>query len=172
MGRSAFRSTGPDTGLSVDPTPDSAGDERLQTFYKAMAVAGPSGIEFADGTRVIYVDSYAYIKDGALTFCSANCDSTLERYGMVTGKFEAAANRITLYRGAVEPQWVSGVTGNTIWTRPLTRSGVESAVWTLGHEAAHSRGIDMNIPGQAFHPNAERAGQQALDQYRAWRSRP
>jgi hypothetical protein len=171
VGRTAYQSTGPEIGLSVDPTPDAADEERLQTYYEAMAAANPSGIELGKGTKVIYVDSYAYFKDGTLTYCSANCDSALERYGMVSGKFDGAANRITLYRSAVEPQWISGQSGHTIWAKPLTRTGVESAIWTLGHEAAHSRGIDRNIGGRAFHRNAELAGEGALERYRAWRSK-
>jgi hypothetical protein len=40
---------------------------------------------------------------------------------------------------------------------------LERAAKTLGHEAAHARGIDRKLPSSAFHPNAELAGQQALD---------
>ncbi len=166
-----YRSTGPDIGISTDPTPDSAGPKRLQTFYEAMAASDEAGIVFGTGTRSIYVDSYAYLVDGSLRLCSSSCDAILEQYGMITGAFDSAANRITLYRGAVEPQWISGQDyangGATTWAEQLTRTGVESAIWTLGHEAAHSLGIDVNLPSAAFHSNAERAGQAALMRYRA-----
>ena len=55
----------------------------------------------------------------------------------------------------------------TIGIERLTKTGVESAIWTLGHEAAHSRGIDRNMPSSSFHSNAEELGRQALLRYRA-----
>ena len=166
-------------GVGVDATPDSARVTRLKTFYEAMAISERAGIEFGDDTEVIYRDAYAYLDHNKLAFCERNCDDVLYGYigdGVIAGKYDASLNRITVYRTGVEPWYIGGervVSGSNgeinveSWAKTLTNSGVESAVWTLGHEAAHSRGIDM-LKGQGadFHRNAEIAGQRALDSYR------
>lgn len=164
-----YQSVGPEDGVMVDPTPDGAGRERLNTFNEALEAAGPSGIVFGSGTSVTYIDEYAFSRNGEISFCTKNCSTLLDEFGIIAGEFRQRQNQIRLYRAAVEPQWVSGMTGGTIWSKPLTRSGVESAILTLGHEAGHSRGIDVNMPAQNFHPNAEIEGQKALIKYRIWR---
>lgn len=157
-------------------TPDEDGAGRLSTFYEAMASMDVTGIVLGDGVSVIYRDEYKYInKIGIARFCLKECDSILDRYSLVHGEYSKRHNRITLFRGAVEIEIEVGVKfmpngGATISSGGGTRSGVETAIKTLGHEAAHSRGIDMHLPGNAYHPNAEAEGLRALEMYRKSRA--
>jgi hypothetical protein len=158
-------------------TPDNAGVEKLKTFYEAMAISDRVGIEFGENTTVIYRDAYAYLNQNKMEFCERNCDDLFfSEASMVAGAYNPKTNQIVLYRTAVEPWYTAGecqIASSTgeiaveIWNKKLTNSGLESAIWALGHEAAHSRGIDMTKgTGANFHRNAEIAGQRALDSYR------
>jgi RHS repeat-associated protein len=162
-------------GATPDATPDGAGAKRLRTFYKAMSVMDDVGVVLAEGTMIVYRDEYSYLDGGKQKFCSANCEAVLEKNGHLHGQFDRRTNRITLFRGAVEPEIavLSGMV-NGVWTFALRRntsSGVETAIKVIGHEAAHSFGIDMRLPSDATHPNADIAGNRALQRYRARNTR-
>jgi hypothetical protein len=174
MSSAASRFSSVDEGVTTEATPDGAGAKRLRTFYKAMAGLDDAGIVLGEGTSVIYRDEYSYLGSGGRQqFCAANCDSALEG-GQIFGQYSSGPNRITLFRGAVERE-MTGTSGMvdgvfTFSVRYSTNSGVETAIKVLGHEAAHSRGIDMRLPSAAPHPNAEAAGVQALENYRRART--
>lgn len=136
-----------------------------------MAGVKRAGIAFGEGTTVVYRDEYSYIgDDGSQKFCSANCDSVLEKSGQILGQYNNQMKQIALFRGAVgrEMTETAGMV-NGVFTFSLqytTSSGVETAIRTLGHESAHSLGIDIELDGAATHPNAEAAGVRALETYR------
>jgi hypothetical protein len=161
---------GPTDSVFVIPTADDDGAKRLATFYQAMSLSASVGITFGDRTTVVYMDQYAYLAAGKIQYCRRNCGTTIAKFGALGGRFESAKNRITIFRSGVEPQWISGetVVANSIevWSKRLTHSGLESAIRTLGHEAAHAKGVDLDIPGDQFHRNAVQAGQAALKKLR------
>jgi hypothetical protein len=121
-----------------------------------------------------YVDEYRYYDDdGTKRSCTTSCPNFAEDgIQTVDGEYRPSAKTIYLFRAAVESApfhtyqqelVMDGLTGVSYTHVPLT--AYESAVWVIGHEAAHTRGVDL-IPGRAHHPNAEAAGYDAVMRYR------
>lgn len=104
--------------------------------------------------------------------CAVNCMEILDSASASFYHGAYRPGRITLFRSALEPAIVtelvrsSAMEGGRI--RQVDRlSAIENAVLNLGHESSHSHGVDRSLPGQAYHPNAERAGREALQRYRS-----
>ena len=124
--------------------------------------AGKLGVELPDGVDVVAIDGYA---DQYGNPCSDRlCGGTLDL--PVYGSYLNGV--ISLYIPAFEAGFITTFTrdadGNAVITGRRVRR-VGAAVQTFGHEAAHARGIDL-VPGLSYHPNAEAAGNQALQNFR------
>jgi hypothetical protein len=133
--------------------------------------------------RIGFEDKYAYTDgSGSSGLYFAGPGNPVPEDGVpVLGMYNG---RINLFRAAAEPSYSSyagdlvisdnlALKGEmmtvTVTARP-TYSALETAILTIGHEAAHGDGVDMNLPGFAPHPNAERAGRIAVELYRANRA--
>ena len=149
---------------SFDAGPDGDFAKRRAIFDEIVGLRDQLEINIPEGVSIQYDDSFAYVDDNnVFQTCSANCQDIIDQRGTIVGFFKGAT--ITLFRGAVEPGFVvrGSRIGNLGELRASEIKGLERAAKTLGHEAAHARGIDRKLPSSAFHPNAELAGQQALD---------
>ena len=128
------------------------------------------GIEVPDGTAFEYVDEFVmWDKRFGRVACDGPCTQAdgLNKFE-IRGEFDPGQGRITMYRGAFTPfdSAVFQAPGKNItYMRELNLSPAGGAVWTLGHEAAHARGIEV----YSGHPHlqAEYHGYQAYQQYRA-----
>lgn len=138
------------------------------------------------GVRMSYDDSYHFrAKKGAHVEmdnfpCSSNCPFEDRRYVSVMGDYSEDYKVVTLYRSAVEAHPRHGFTqytevddgsGHMLLggaTIPYPLSALENAIWVVGHEVAHANGIDP--PSQrdpvGTHPNAEKAGYEAVEEFR------
>lgn len=101
---------------------------------------------------------------GWVTCSDALCGGTLER--PIYGHYDKDRNVIELFKPAFTSGGHAFATSQTE-TRGAMLARVEIAVATLGHEAAHSMGIDMNGSIAPVHYEAERAGMEALANFRA-----
>lgn len=118
------------------------------------------GIDIPEGVEIEVVDGYSDQYGNQCTdgLCGGTLDTPV--YGYYAGGV------IRLFRPAFESGYLTTYTedenGNPVITQSRFKlKGIEIAVHTLGHEAAHSRGIDL-APGLSYHPNAEAAGNGAL----------
>ena len=128
------------------------------------------GIEVPEGTSFEYIDEYVMLTEIGRVRCDGPCQNVdnINRFE-IRGEFSPQRQHIRLYRGAFSP-WRSATIqppgSNPTIIGGLDMSPSGSAVWTLGHEAAHARGIDI-IPGNYNHLQAEYHGYQAFRQYRS-----
>lgn len=128
------------------------------------------GVNISGDVNVRYLDEFCDKLGGADPFCTDINTGKATLSSPVSGI--TIGNTITLCRPAF---WTGG--GVVVLPGPdgmpsqfkLFNFGpLERAVQTFGHEAAHTRGIDVN-PGNAggFHPRAEAAGLFGLRRFRA-----
>jgi len=123
------------------------------------------GIEIPDGVEIEVVDGYSDQYGNPCTdrLCGWTLDVPVYGYYL--------NGVIRLFTPAFERGYLTTYTDDADGN-PVVRSsryklkGIEIAVHTLGHEAAHSRGIDL-VPGLTYHPNAEAAGDRALQNLRS-----
>ncbi|WP_338146952.1 RHS repeat-associated core domain-containing protein [Microbulbifer elongatus] len=132
---------------------------------------GMFGIEAADGTSFEYVDEYMMYDN---TFGRVICDGPCTQVDNVSrfemgGEFFQDSGKIVLYRGAFTPMEAAVIMGpdsNPTILGNLNTSPAGSVVWAMGHEAAHTLGVDI---GSAVYPHlgAENYGYKAYQKYRA-----
>ncbi|RUO27971.1 hypothetical protein [Aliidiomarina sanyensis] len=124
------------------------------------------GIEFKEGIQIFVVDEYRiYNKQlGWITCADSTCSGLVAV--TISGHYEPRGNYIELFKPAFEvgfrafalsPTEVKGY-------RSLSREAV--AVQAIGHEAAHSMGVDMVRNVAPTHYEAERMGLEAMHKFR------
>jgi len=138
---------------------------------------GRFGIEVPDGTSFGYIDEFIMITQVGRVVCDGPCPNIdYQRRIPMAGEYFSGdgGGLIRMYRGAFDP-WQSatiqvpgGSNPRIIGNLNMTPSG--STAWALGHEAAHARGVDLNV-GIYPHLQAEYHGYQAFRQYRSLRER-
>ena len=130
------------------------------------------GINIPAGVTISFEDYYLSVtSSGKRLPCYSSCDDQFYEHGVVLGQYNRRTKEITVFRAGVQPFITTGVMrsadGMSAVIGITSRvSAFEAMVRTLGHEAAHARGIDIGIGGHLYHPNAEAAG---LEAARRWR---
>jgi hypothetical protein len=132
----------------------------IRENYKSL------GVEVAEGTSIEYVDEYVGLTRAGLTICG---DSDCGGASSIAGTFEDGY--ITLYKSAFESSFTyvteSNIDGvQNIRFNNITNAGpMGKAIFTFGHEAAHSMGVDL-INGDVYHTNGEAAGRRAYNRFK------
>lgn len=163
-------------GTVTDPTADWDIVGRDLRAWGAESLANDLGIRYGSGASVNYVDAYKYFLPGPESgpfYCSANCNDLMNSdlqpgVTMIFGEFNHSSGVIALYRGAVESSFYDYSIRNNAYQGIYITSGLKNAVLTLGHEAYHSLWLNSNNPVYLDETNAERAGFQALTNYREY----
>jgi len=125
------------------------------------------GIEFKEGLQIFAVDEYRIYNErlGAWITCSdSTCGGSVDV--TVSGHYEPNGNYIELFKPAFESGFHSfaPARGVTKGYRNLSREAI--AVQVIGHEAAHSMGVDMVRDVAPTHYEAERMGLEAMNRFR------
>jgi RHS repeat-associated protein len=160
--------------INADSSYPDTPEGRQAQFNKIVDMRKSLGIEVGEGYEIRYVDLYAKIissKFGdTLVTCENACQvNNPETEGLVGGTTEGKT--ITLYRGAFTSGFIQVSylkfpdSPNSTFLSGLNMSSIETGAWVLGHEAAHSIGVDQSA-GFFYHQNAEYHGYKA---YRAYR---
>jgi RHS repeat-associated protein len=123
------------------------------------------GIELRDGVMVTAIDEYRRWESGVgwLSCSDALCGGLLE--GKIYGHYDPSRNAIELFKPAFEAGFHSfALSPERILGANLSRAAI--AVQSLGHEAAHSMGVDMVRGLAPTHYGAENAGLEAMRAFR------
>nr|WP_256473647.1 RHS repeat-associated core domain-containing protein [Aliidiomarina quisquiliarum] len=130
-------------------------------------------IDIPNNIELIYSPQHTGFFRGPFGVIRANCDDPL-----CGGRLDEPTrgvlmlNRIELFPSAFEAGFasISLESNGRIQILGMNVTGIERAVLTLGHEAAHARGIDIppSVDPLGIHPNADRAGLDALRRFRDW----
>ena len=154
-------------------TPDFGKMTREQKVAWIQENADKLGLDFSnvDSLNLDYVDQHVstVLADGTRIVCDGPCSSN-----EIYADFNTKTGELRLFAGAFRGGGKNLITrlqfnssgqeaGRTYV--PVTYTDVEQLVHTLGHELAHSHGIDVG--GRSLiHPNAERAGLGAVKRFR------
>jgi len=159
----SMSNTGRGTGGAGQPDFDGMSNQEIADWMKANA--SKIGVELSSDVSVLAVDGY--VDEFGRPCSDAFCGGRLLK--PVAGSYLDGV--IKLYRPAFEDGLVeywrpdSSLEGG-VGVVAIRVNRTENAVFNFGHEAAHSRGIDLH-PGLQAHPNADAAGLDALRAFRA-----
>ena len=160
-----------DDGALPMPQEGETPESRKYIFDRIVENRELYGITVPAGYKIAFDDRYMSLVNRQPQFCTNSCDDQISKYGVVFGQHNRRTKEITIFRAGVQPYMVSGIRhfngGAQIFARPGLKTGFETMVKTLGHEAAHARGVDLDRDGAAYHPNAEQAEMYSVDRYRA-----
>lgn len=120
----------------------------------------------AEGVSVEYVDEY--VTEGRFGFMRCS-ESTCNGSDVIAGSY--LDGKITLYKSAFEnkityrsERYENGM--QIISTRQISNTGpMGNAVFTFGHEGAHSMGVDM-IGNKYHHTEGEVMGLEAYNRFK------
>ncbi len=169
----AFQAAAGEIATSKDPSSDlNTPEGRKQYAEWAWEHKDLFDIAAPDGTSIEYIDKYMKW-DSFLgrVDCGGPCTNIDNVNSWVMGgELPPGSSTIFVYRDAFTPFSNAvyrdpGTTAVTMLGR-LNMSPAGAIIWTLGHEAAHSRGVDIH---QAIYPHleAEYYGHKAFRAYKA-----